>query len=226
MGTLRAQLRQVLRRLARSPMFTAITLLTLAVGIGANTAIFTVVESVLLKPLPYSKPDELVGVWHAAPGINIPELNMSPSDYFIYREQGKVFQDVGIYQRDSVSVTGAGEPEQVRALDVTDGVLPLLGVPPFLGRGFTRGGRRHRQPRRPHALVRVLAAEVRRRTSRSSAAPSRSTASRARSSASCPKRSSSSIRRTARSSFRSSSTAPRCGSACSATRASRASSPA
>lgn len=132
------ELKQVLRRLGRAPMFTFITLLTLAAGVGANTAVFSVVEGVLLKPLPYPHPEELVGVWHVAPGLDLPEVNMAPSNYFIYREQGRTFQDIGIYQHDSDSVTGAGEPEQVRALDVTDGVLPILGVPPMLGRWFNR----------------------------------------------------------------------------------------
>src|SRR5262249_12258175 len=77
MGSLHAELRQILRRLARTPMLTAIILITLAVGIGANTAIFTVLEGVLLKPLPYPRPDELVGVWHAAPSRNLRELSMT-----------------------------------------------------------------------------------------------------------------------------------------------------
>ncbi len=132
------QLRQVLRRLGRAPLFTTITLLTLAVGIGANTIIFSVVEGVLLKPLPYSHPEQLIGVWHAAPGIGIKELNMSPSIYFIDREQNTTFQDIGAYDGDSLSVTGSGEPEHVRGLDVTDGTLPALGVAPVIGRLFTR----------------------------------------------------------------------------------------
>lgn len=130
------QLRQVLRRLSRAPLFTVITLVTLAAGVGANTVVFSVLEGVLLKPLPYSHAEELVGVWHSAPGLNIKDLNMSPSNYFIYREQGQTFQDIGLYEGDSVSVTGAAEPEQVRALDVTDGTLPILGIPPMLGRRF------------------------------------------------------------------------------------------
>src|SRR5258708_407267 len=132
------QLKQVLRRLARAPMFTAIALITLAAGVGANTLVFSVLEGVLLKPLPYPKPDELVGVWHTAPGIQIKDLDMSPSDYFIHREQNKTLQDLGMYHDDSVSVTGVAEPEQVHALRVTDGTLPLLGIPPMLGRSFTR----------------------------------------------------------------------------------------
>jgi len=119
-------------------MFTVITLITLAAGIGANTVVFSVLEGVLLKPLPYSHSEELVGVWHTALGINLPEVNRSPSNYFIYREQGQTFQDVGLYQGDSVSVTGIGEPEQVPALNVPDGTLPILGVQPALGRNFRR----------------------------------------------------------------------------------------
>lgn len=131
-------LKQSLRRLRRSPMFTVVTLITLAAGIGANTAVFSVLEGVLLKPLPYPHPDELVGVWHSAMGLNIPDLNMAPSNYFIYRDQSRTFEDVGIYQGDSVSVTGVAEPEQVNAVDVTDGILPILGIPPMLGRWFNR----------------------------------------------------------------------------------------
>jgi predicted permease len=132
------QFRQVLRRLSRAPMFTTITLLTLAIGVGANTVIFSVIEGVLLKPLPYPHAEQLIGVWHTAPGINIKELNMAPSHYFIDREQNTTFQDIGIYDGDAFNVTGAGEPEHVRGLDVTDGTLPLLGVQPVLGRLFTR----------------------------------------------------------------------------------------
>ncbi len=132
------QLRQVLRRLSRAPLFTTITLLTLAIGVGANTVIFSVVQGVLLKPLPYPHPEQLIGVWHSAPGIDIKELNMSPSIYFIDREQNTTLQDIGVYDNDSLNVTGAGQPEHVRGLDVTDGTLPILGVVPALGRSFTR----------------------------------------------------------------------------------------
>ena len=115
-----------------------VTLITLGAGIGANIAVFSVVEGVLLKPLPYPHPEALVGVWHTAPGLNLDEVNMAPSNYFIYREQNRVFTDIGMYEGDSVSVTGQGNPEQVHALDVTDGVLPILGVTPMLGRWFNR----------------------------------------------------------------------------------------
>ncbi|MBZ5592194.1 MAG: ABC transporter permease [Acidobacteriia bacterium] len=132
------QTRHVVRRLMRSPMFTAITLLTLAIGIGANTAIFSVLEGVLLQPLPYPNPDQLIGVWETAPGVGMPEVNASPATYFTFREENRTFQDTGLWRSDSVSVTGLAEPEQVDALEVTGGTLPILGVQPIRGRWFTR----------------------------------------------------------------------------------------
>src|SRR3954451_23124681 len=119
------QLLQVLRRLSRAPLFTTITLITLAIGIGANTVIFSVVDGVLLKPLPYPHPEQLIGVWHTAPGIGLKELNMAPSIYFIDRAQSTTLEDVGAYTGDSLSVPGVGQPEHVDGLDVTDGALPL-----------------------------------------------------------------------------------------------------
>jgi predicted permease len=130
------RLKQVVRRLGRATSFTALALATLALGIGANAAIFSVVEGVLLRPLPYPRPDELVGVWHAAPGINIPKLESAPALYFTYLEEGRTFQGVGLWQEGTASVTGLAEPERVSLLRVTYGTLPLLGVPPLLGRTF------------------------------------------------------------------------------------------
>jgi putative ABC transport system permease protein len=131
-------MKPILRRLARSPMFTVLTLITLAIGIGANTAIFSVLNGVLLKPLPYPDPDRLVGVWETSRLPGLPELNASPSTYFTFREESRTFQDIGIWRNDSVNITGTGEPEQIEALGFTDGVLPILGVQPIRGRWFTR----------------------------------------------------------------------------------------
>ena len=132
------QIRRLVRRMLHSPMFTAIAVATLAIGIGANTAIFSVIDSVLLRPLPYPDSERLVTVRHTAPGLNIKELPASPSSYFTYREEGRMFQDIGLWSSGSVSVTGLAEPEQVASLNVTDCVLPILGVQPMLGRWFTR----------------------------------------------------------------------------------------
>jgi putative ABC transport system permease protein len=139
MGNFSSQLRQVLRRLARTPMFTAVTLITLAAGIGANTVVFSVLEGILLKPLPYPHSEQLVVITHKAPGISgAGEFPGAPSNYFIYRDQNQSFQDVAMMTGDSVSITGVGEPEQVRAQRVTDGMTSIMGVAPVIGRSFAR----------------------------------------------------------------------------------------
>ena len=148
MPILPARLRRVSRRLVRAPLFTAVAVLTLALGIGANTAIFSVVRGVLLKPLPFAEPDRLVGVWHSAPGLGFPKLNMGPSNYFIYRESGTAFEDVGLWDNAAVSVTGTREPERVQALLVTYSTLTLLRVQPILGRHFVPGEDTHNAPER------------------------------------------------------------------------------
>ena len=140
MGYFAGQIKQVLRRLGRAPMFTAITLITLAAGIAANTVVFSVLEGILLKPLPFPQPDRLVTLTVSVnePGLNLKELEGSPSNYFIDREQGRTFEDVGLMNGATASITGVAEPEQVEAEKVTDGLLPVLGVAPILGRGFSR----------------------------------------------------------------------------------------
>ncbi len=128
----------LLRRLVRSPGFSAVTVLTLAIGIGATAALFGVVNGVLLKPLPYPEPERLVGVWQTAPGLNVGQVNASPSTYFTYREESRTFSDIGVWNSGSSSVTGLAEPEQIPALYVSDGLLPILGVGPLHGRLFSR----------------------------------------------------------------------------------------
>jgi len=129
---------QVVRRLAKMPLFTAASTLTLAIGIGANTAIFSVIEGVLLKPLPYPRPDELVVLDHAAEGLNLPHIDAAPFQFFTYRDDGHAFRDVGLWSGGTVSVTGLAEPEEVPTVFVTDGVLPILGVQPMIGRPFSK----------------------------------------------------------------------------------------
>jgi putative ABC transport system permease protein len=113
-------------------------LITLAIGIGANTAVFSVVNGVLIKPLPYPNAHELVGVWHSAPGVNIPKLNVSPTMHFTYREESQTFREFGVWSNGGVTITGQAEPEQVRSIEVTDGTLQALGVAPALGRWFSK----------------------------------------------------------------------------------------
>jgi predicted permease len=130
--------RHALRRLVRFPVFTAIAVFTLALGIGANSAVFAVVYGVLLKPLSYPAADRLVALDHAAPGVNIASAGMAPFLYFTYREQATTIEALGIWQGDTASVTGLAEPEEIPLVGVTEGVLPALGVQPLLGRIFTR----------------------------------------------------------------------------------------
>jgi predicted permease len=97
---------------------------------------FSVINGILLKPLPYRDPDALVGVWQTAPGLNIKDLELSPSDYFTFRDENRSFEHIGVWNGGSVSVTGLGPPERVQSLFVTEGTLNALGVQPALGRWF------------------------------------------------------------------------------------------
>ena len=150
MGNLRSQFSQVIRRLGRAPLFAAVILITVAIGVGANTTIFSIVEGVLLKPLPYKNPDQLIGVWYKAPAINIPKINMAGYLYFTDREENKTLEDIGLYSFLSFHITGAAQPEQVQGLQVTDGTLPILGVRPTLGRLFTQ---RDDSPNMPQTVM-------------------------------------------------------------------------
>jgi predicted permease len=131
--------RHALRALRHNPAFTVAALLTLAVGIGANTAVFSVIDSVLLKPLPYPHPEQLVALHQLAPGAaglaSVSDgLLLSPSMYFTYAEQNRTFQSLGVFFSGSAAVTGLAEPEQARTVEISDGVLQTLGVQPILGR--------------------------------------------------------------------------------------------
>lgn len=127
------------RALVRAPGFTIVATLTLALGVGATTAMFSVVNGVLLHPLPYPDQDRLVELVHEAPGAGIDGLLASPAVYFGYRDRSETFDSVGLWDwdRSPVTVTGAGEPESVQSVEVTHEVLAILGASPIRGRGFT-----------------------------------------------------------------------------------------
>ncbi len=131
------QLRQTIRRLFRSPGFTLTTVLTLSVGIGATIAIFSVVNGILLKPLPFPDSDRLIALVHQAPGVGATELAASPAFYLTYREHNTTFESVALWFDNTASVTGAGDPEEVRRLMGTHELLSTLGVQPMLGRTFS-----------------------------------------------------------------------------------------
>jgi predicted permease len=130
------------RRLRKSPGFAVTVLLTLAIGIGANAAVFSVVSSVLLKPLPYPDDDQLVSLWLNAPGAaglaNFQKgLPLSSSMYFTFSENNRTFQSLGTWIAQKANVTGLAQPEEVNIVLVTDGVLETLMVPPLAGRELT-----------------------------------------------------------------------------------------
>jgi predicted permease len=137
-----ADVKFAFRRLRKSPGFAVTVLLTLAIGIGANTAVFTVVSCVLLKPLPYPDGGHLVSLSLNAPGAEglasfQKGLPLSPSMYFAFSENNRTFQSLGTWDPQKASVTGLARPEEVNIILVTSGVLEALGVPPFAGRELT-----------------------------------------------------------------------------------------
>ena len=132
-------LRYGARVLNRQRLFATVAVLTLALGIGATTAVFSVVDAVLLRPLPYPHAERLVALRHAAPGAaGIADVSgdfrLSPSMYFSYADHNRVFERIGIWSASTSTVTGAGEPEEVHGVEVTHGLLDALGVTPILGR--------------------------------------------------------------------------------------------
>jgi predicted permease len=140
LDSLGRDLRYALRGLPRRPAFTFAAVITLALGIGATTAIFSVVYSVLIKPLPYPNADELVRIRHnATSGLNFTDQSSSnsPSMYFTYRDENRTFADIGLWWELGLTLTGLGDPERVRALLVSHGTLQALGVQPMRGRWFT-----------------------------------------------------------------------------------------
>src|SRR5690349_11917497 len=146
-------IRYSLRALLHNPVFTVVALLTIAIGIAANAAVFSVVNSVLLKPLNYPHAEQLVTLHQAAPGAEgladfEKGLLLSPSMYFTYSEQNQTFQSVGVWIPGTANVTGMAEPEQVRTVSISDGVLQTLAVPPTLGRWFTQGDQEPNGPKR------------------------------------------------------------------------------
>ncbi|HUL81638.1 MAG TPA: ABC transporter permease [Gammaproteobacteria bacterium] len=129
-------LRYALRSLSRRPAFTFAAVLTLALGIGATTAIFSVVYSVLIKPLPYPNADELIRIKPAAPGFGTDDLGSDQTMYLTYRDESRTLADVGLWDDRTATLTDRGTATRLRALRVTDGTLQALGVQPTLGRWF------------------------------------------------------------------------------------------
>lgn len=126
------------RALLRRPGYAGIAALTLALGIGANTAIFTVVDAVLIRPLPYPESDRLVRIHHHAPGIDLPELDMSEGLVRFYNESADFFEALAIYDVSGRNLTGSDQPAQVQILDASPELIDILRVAPALGRAINQ----------------------------------------------------------------------------------------
>ena len=133
-----SEIRPALRRLARTPGFTVVSVLTLALGIAGTTAAFSVVNAVLLRPLPYREPERLIQLWHTAPGLGVEQVEQSDASYIQYHDKAtRSFESVASYDHSSANLTGGQEPERITSSEITASLLPTLGVTPLLGRNFT-----------------------------------------------------------------------------------------
>jgi len=133
--------RHALRMIRLNPAFSIAAILSLALGIGANTAIFAVVNAVLIRPLPYPQPEALAGVFNSGviQGETFNDMGLGPGMYAALKQHSAAFQEFGVWSSDAATVTGTGDPEQIKTVWMTQGVLPALGVHPFLGREFSIG---------------------------------------------------------------------------------------
>ena len=142
MGTLMQDLRYGVRVLLKSPGFAAVAVIVLALGIGANTAIFSVVNAVLLRPLPYQDPGRLVQVWHVPPAKSFPgmtEFAVSAANYLDWRDQNHVFDQLAIYSYANLNLTGKGQPKSVTSAVVSPNFFSALRVRPLSGRAIAPG---------------------------------------------------------------------------------------
>jgi putative ABC transport system permease protein len=134
-----ADLRYAVRTLRESPVFTTATVLTMALTIGANTAIFSVVNAVLIRPLPFASPDRLVQVAEKNDKLNISNFAASVLNYLSWKEQNRSFQGLGAVGSGIYTLTGRGDPEQINGATISPSLLPVLGIQPIMGRAFREG---------------------------------------------------------------------------------------
>jgi putative ABC transport system permease protein len=137
MDQLIRDIRLALRSLAKKPAFTAIAVLTLALGIGANTAIFSVVNAVLLRPLPIKEPDRVMTFWHSAPAKGLQHMDLNDAMFAYYRNRTRTFETLAAFETGEFALTGGGEPESVPGAVVTFDYFNVLGREPLHGRTFT-----------------------------------------------------------------------------------------
>src|SRR5688572_9116634 len=133
-------LRPAWRSLLRAPAFTITASTTLVIGLAAAIAIFTLVNGVLLRPLPYGEPDRLVGSWHVLRGISMGRANHTAATYFTYQRLARTIEGIGIYQEGATNVSdprGGAEPQRITTAWISASLIPVLKVPPLIGRNIT-----------------------------------------------------------------------------------------
>ena len=155
-----------LRTLGRNPGFACVSVLALALGIGANSAIFTVVNSVLLQPLRFHKPEQLVVVRERNLKAGFPQFSLSPGNYLGYRDQNHTFSGIAAFGGAGFNLAGGGEPERLRGTRVTLDFFDVLGRSPALGRTFTAQETQVGTEPRRHPEPWTLAAALRRKPRR------------------------------------------------------------
>ena len=136
METLLKELRYGIRSLLKHPGFTAIAVITLALGIGANTAMFSVINAVLLRPLPYHEPDRLVTIWEESPERDLYQIPVSYANFRDWIDQNHVFEQISAYTFTNLNLTGAGEPARLSTVRSSANLFSLVGATPLLGRAF------------------------------------------------------------------------------------------
>src|ERR1051326_652965 len=136
MESLFSDIRYALRSLLKRPGFTAIAIITLALGIGANSAIFSTVHALLLKPLPFPELDRVMAVWEKFPSRGVDRNEVTLADYLDWRAQNKTFAHLGVYRGWSANLTGIQPPERLVGFQVSANFFDVVGVKPKLGRQF------------------------------------------------------------------------------------------
>ena len=139
-------LKYALRMLIKAPAFSIIAIVTLALGIGANSAIFSVVDTVLLRPLPFPQPEQLVMVWGSSPKQPNAKMTSSFPDFYDLREQSKSFSALAVYSNAGTVLKGAGEAQEVSGVAANGEIFDVMGVKPMLGRAFTADEAKNGQP--------------------------------------------------------------------------------
>src|SRR5215472_12637809 len=137
MNAMLADVRHSLRLLHRAPGFALAVILILALGIGANSALFTALDQTVIRPLPYAHPDRLVILWEDFSAFGVPRQRVSPATFMDWKKRTQAFDEIAAYGGRVFNLSGGGPPEEVFGHGVTANLLPMLGVPPMLGRTFT-----------------------------------------------------------------------------------------